>query len=94
MTGTSRSSAASESRVASELHFTHETHTASGATRVTSRKPRLLVLTNEEPNERGGMDRQLLERLETENAELRDKAVELALQIQALRHSISVAPLR
>jgi hypothetical protein len=40
------------------------------------------------------MDRQLLERLETENAELRDKAVELALQIQVLRASISVAPLR
>jgi hypothetical protein len=91
MAGTSRSSAATEARVASELHFTHETHTACGATRVTSRKPRLLVLTNEEP---GGMDRQLLERLETENAELRDKAVELALQIQVLRASISVAPLR
>jgi hypothetical protein len=83
MTGTSRSSAATES-LASE-NFTDETHTASGATRVTSRKPRLLVLTNEEPNQRGGMDRQLLERLETENAELRDKAVELALQIQVLR---------
>jgi hypothetical protein len=92
MNGTSRSSAATESGVASELHFTHET--ASGATRVTSRKPRLLVLTNEEPNQRGGKDRELLERLEAENAELRDKAVELALQIQALRHSISAAPLR
>jgi hypothetical protein len=91
MTGTSRSSAATESRVASELRFTHETHTA-GATRVATRKPRLLVLTNEEPNQRGG--KHLLERLETENAELRDKAVELALQIQVLRHSISVAPLR
>jgi hypothetical protein len=92
MNGTSRFSAATESRVASELPFTHETHTASGATRVTSRKPRLLVLTNEEPNQRGG--KHLLERLETENAELRDKAVELALQIQVLRASISVAPLR
>jgi hypothetical protein len=30
---------------------------------------------------------ELLVHLETENAELRDKAVELALQIQALRHS-------
>jgi hypothetical protein len=85
MNGISRRFVAAASEVGSEVHLAHETHAASGVKRVTSRKPRLLVWTNDKPNRRGGNNRELLERLEAENAELRDKAVVLALQIQALR---------
>jgi hypothetical protein len=47
--------------------------------------PNLLVWTNSSFNEPSYRERKLLKQLEAENAELRQKAAELLLQIQALR---------
>ena len=47
--------------------------------------PKILVRTNSRFDEPSYRKRNLLKRLEAENAELRHKAAELVLQIQALR---------
>ena len=49
------------------------------------KKPNLRVWTNSTLDGPHRSESKLLRRLEAENAELRDKAVELLLQIQALR---------
>jgi hypothetical protein len=47
--------------------------------------PNLWVWTNSRFNEPSYREQELLKRLEAENAELRHRAAELVLQIQALR---------
>jgi hypothetical protein len=50
-----------------------------------SASPRFLLWSNDKPGHRSPGDSELLQNLKAENKQLRDKAVQVALQIQALR---------
>ena len=50
------------------------------------------VWTNEEPSRQGCNTRELVACLEAENAELRDEALKLVLEIRALRETLGDVP--
>jgi len=90
MSGISRPRSESDGRTVVSLQLARD--------RTRQLRPRELVLlraasksnamtTNKTPFERNIDKRRLLERLKAENVELRDRLVELALQIQALRNA-------
>ena len=51
------------------------------------------VWTNEEPSRQGSNARELVAWLEAENAELRDEALKLVLEIRALRQALGDVPI-
>jgi hypothetical protein len=72
------------SQRSSENRPAKKTSLASGGAK--PKTPNLRVWTNVRFNGPSYRKRKLLKRLEAENADLRQKAVELVLQIQALRN--------